>query len=46
MVKTYVYLKVKKIFDPALTGTVANAEAEIIKELEWRLNVAVDPGES
>lgn len=45
MVKTYIYLKVKKIFDPG-TSTAMNAAADAqIKELEWRLNVQVDPGE-
>ena len=45
MVKTYIYLKVKKIFDPG-TSTAMNTAADAqIKELEWRLNVQVDPGE-
>ena len=43
MVKTYVTLKVKKIFDPPLTSSVLEAMDKEIKELEWRLNVAVDP---
>lgn len=43
IVKTYVTLKVKKIFDPPLTSSVLEAMDKEIKELEWRLNVAVDP---
>lgn len=44
MLKTYMYLKVKMIFDPPLSSVSASAYNETIKELEWRLNVAVDPG--
>lgn len=43
MVKTYVTLKVKKIFDPPLTSSVLEAMDKEINQLEWRLNVAVDP---
>ena len=43
MVKTYVTLKVKKIFDPPLTSSVLEAMDKEISQLEWRLNVAVEP---
>ena len=43
MVKTYVTLKVKKIFDPPLTSSVLEAMDKEISQLEWRLNAAVDP---
>lgn len=43
MVRTYVYLSVKKVFDPPLSSVAMNAINELIKEYEWRLNVAVDP---
>ena len=43
MVKTYVTLKVKNIFDPPLTSSVLEAMDKEISQLEWRLNVAVDP---
>ena len=38
-VKTYIYLKVKLLFDPASVGssTLASYERQI-QELEWRLN--------
>ena len=41
-VKTYVYLKVKLLFDPPLSSSVIESIKRIISELEWRLNVAVD----
>lgn len=42
-VKTYVHLKVKIMFDPPLSSTVIEAIKSQINELEWRLNVSVDP---
>lgn len=41
-VKTYMYLKVKLLFDPPLSSSVAESFNRMIAELEWRLNVAVD----
>ena len=43
MVKTYVTLKVRVTFDPPLTSSVLEAMNKEISQLEWRLNVAVDP---
>lgn len=43
MVKSYMGNKVKMLFDPPSGGAVMNALTEVIKEQEWRLNVAVDP---
>lgn len=43
MVKSYVGLKVQKIFDPAQSGVIAEARNRMIDEMEWRLNVQVDP---
>ena len=40
-IKTYIYLKVKLIFDPPLSSTVMEANKQMINELEWRLNVQV-----
>ena len=45
-VKTYMYLKVKLLFDPPLSSSVVESMNHTISELEWRLNVAVDPGDS
>ena len=41
-VKTYVYLKVKLLFDPPLSSSVTESSNRMIAELEWRLNAAVD----
>lgn len=41
-VKTYIYLKVKLLFDPPLSGAVLESYNNIIKELEWRLTVTTD----
>lgn len=38
-VKTYVYLRVRMLFDPPGTSYLINAMDEQRKELEWRLNV-------
>lgn len=45
-VKTYVYLKCRMYFDPPTNSALISAINEQIKELEWRLNVAVDPKET
>ena len=44
-VKSYMYLKVKLLFDPPLGSAVMESYNKQISELEWRLNVQVDPGE-
>lgn len=41
-VKSYIYLKVKLLFDPPLSSAVIESTNRMIAELEWRLNVAVD----
>lgn len=41
--KTYVYLRVRLVFDPPQSGTAVEAIKENIKELEWRLFVDADP---
>lgn len=45
LVKSYMYLKVKLLFDPPLNSSVIESTNRLINELEWRLNVAVDPKE-
>jgi hypothetical protein len=42
-VKTYMYMKVQLMFDPPTSSAVMEAKNRMINELEWRLNVAVDP---
>lgn len=44
MVKTYMYLKVRMIFDTPTSGSMNSAHEQLIAELEWRINVMVDPG--
>lgn len=45
-VKTYIYQKVKLVFDPPQSSAAITALKESIAELEWRLNVTVDPKET
>lgn len=42
LVKSYIYLKVKLIFDPPQSGVLHEAMERQIKEFEWRLNALVD----
>ena len=42
-VKSYMYMKVRMLFDPPTTGAGIDAFKEMIKEYEWRLSVATDP---
>ena len=42
-VKSYISKKTKQLFDPPQTGPLAEALDKVLKELEWRINVAVDP---
>lgn len=44
LVKTYIYLRVRMLFDPP-TGAVSESYKETIKELEWRLTVRRDQDE-
>lgn len=37
-IKTYVYLRVRMLFDPPTIGYLVQAMKEQIKELEWRIN--------
>lgn len=41
-VKSYVYMRVKLLFDPPLSSSVIESMNRMISELEWRLNVAAD----
>jgi hypothetical protein len=38
-VKTYVYLKVRQLFDPPTTSYLLQAFNDQIRELEWRISV-------
>lgn len=41
-VKSYVYLKVRLLFDPPSSSAVMESINRQISELEWRLNLSVD----
>ncbi len=41
-VKSYVYLKVRLLFDPPSSSAVLESINRQISELEWRLNLSVD----
>jgi len=42
-VKSYIYLKVRLLFDPPTNSALIESINRQISEFEWRLNVAVDP---
>lgn len=41
-VKSYIYMKVRLLFDPPQSSVVMNAMNQMISELEFRLNVAAE----
>lgn len=43
-IKTYVYLKVRLIFDPPTIGSLVSSMESQIAEFEWRLNVKSERG--
>lgn len=43
LVKSYIYLKVKLLFDPSASSTVDAAIARQITEFEWRLTAQAEP---
>lgn len=42
-VRSYVYLKVRLLFDPPTSSAAIESINKLIGEFEWRLNVQVDP---
>lgn len=44
IVKIYIYLRVKLLFDPPLTSAVTESIDRTISEIEWRINAMVDHG--
>ena len=42
LVKTYVYLKVRLLFDPPSSSAVMSSMERTISEYEWRLNVLAE----
>lgn len=45
-IKSYIYLKVKLLFDPPVNSAVIEATNRMINEFEWRLNVAAESNAS
>lgn len=43
LVKSYVGMKVRLMFDPPASSSHTESLTRLISEMEWRLNVAVDP---
>ena len=41
-VKSYVYMKVRLMFDPPSSSAVMESMNRMISELEWRLNIAAE----
>ena len=41
-VKSYIYLKVKLLFDPPMNSAVIDSVNRQISELEWRINVTAE----
>ena len=41
-VKSFMYLKVKLLFDPPLSSSLIESTNKLIAELEWRLNVEAE----
>lgn len=46
MVKSYVYMKVRLLFDPPTNSALLESMKQLIQEAEWRLSVQVDPEDS
>lgn len=45
-VKTYIYLRVKPVFDPSTSSVVTTSMENVAKELEWRLNINAEDADS
>lgn len=43
LVKTYVHLKVRLLFDPPTSSAAIQAMTDLTKELEFRISILVDP---
>lgn len=45
LVKSYMYQRVKQMFDPPTSSIVKECQDKNIAELEWRINVIADKSE-
>ena len=41
-IQSYVYMKVKLMFDPPQNSFTVDSMTKLVNELEWRLNIAAD----
>lgn len=46
LIKSYVYMKVRLMFDPPSSSALIESMNRQISEFEWRLHVAADPVEA
>lgn len=46
LIKTYIYLKVRLLFDPPQSSSMVDVINRQISELEWRINVETDKNET
>lgn len=42
LIKSYMYLRVRLLFDPPLSSSVLSAMERTVSEFEWRLNVKAE----
>lgn len=42
LVKTYLFLRTRLLFDPPTSSSVASSYEDVIKELEWRMVTSMD----
>jgi len=42
IIKTYIYLKTRIVFDPPQTGPMMEALERVIKEYEWRVQLLIE----
>lgn len=42
-IKSYIYMKVRLMFDPPTSSPLIENMNKLISELEWRISVSVDP---
>ena len=43
LIKDYVYIKTRLLFDPPTSGSLMDSLKEQLKEMEWRLCILYDP---
>lgn len=46
IIKTYIYLKVRLLFDPPINSSVLDAMKKQIEEFEWRINIYAEGGKN